>query len=111
MLEDKNLNVATNENITSYGDVSGMTFFGMYREGGSGQPVTGLYNTVYNYGDNAASGDAYYFTSGSYDLGRHYESHDIEVDGFYSNDLVSEESTDYTDNRRYYRYRRGDWAR
>ncbi len=94
MLEDKNLNVATNENITSYGDVSGMTFFGMYREGGSGQPVTALYNTSYNYGDNATAGDAYYFTSGSYVLGRHYDSHDIEVDGFYSNDLVSEESTE-----------------
>lgn len=94
MLEDKNLNVATNENITSYGDVSGMTFFGMYREGGSGQPVTGLYNNSYNYGDTASSGDAYYFTSGSYVLGRHYDSHDIEVDGFYSNDLVSEESTE-----------------
>ncbi len=94
MQEDKNLNVATNENITSYGDVSGMTFFGMYREGGSGQPVTALYNSSYNYGDNATSGDAYYFTSGSYVLGRHYDSHDIEVDGFYSNDLVSEESTE-----------------
>ena len=94
MLEDKNLNVATNENITSYGDVSGMTFFGMYREGGSGQPVTALYNTSYNYGDNAAGGDAYYFTSGSYVLGRHYDSHNIEVDGFYTNDLVSEESTE-----------------
>ena len=94
MLEDKNLNVATNENITSYGDVSGMTFFGMYREGGSGQPVTALYNTSYDYGDQAVGGDAYYFTSGSYVLGRHYDSHNIEVDGFYTNDLVSENSTE-----------------
>ena len=30
MLEGKNLNIATNENITSFGEVSGMTFFGMY---------------------------------------------------------------------------------
>mgnify|MGYP004423750849 FL=1 len=30
MLEGKNLNIATNESVTTYGEVSGMTFFGMY---------------------------------------------------------------------------------
>ena len=94
LLEDKNLNVALNEKITSYGDVYGMTFFGMYRENSAGKIITALYSNDYGYGDTVTGGDAYYFTSGSYVLGRHYESHDITVDGFYSNDLVSEESTE-----------------
>lgn len=84
MLEGENLNVATNESVTTYGEVSGMTFFGMYLKDRNGTPITALYSD-YGYGEVVSSGDIYYFTSGSYVLGRHNVNHDITVDGFYSN--------------------------
>ena len=84
MLEGKNLNIATNEKVTAYGEVSGMTFFGMYTHDRDGVVSTALYNPNYNYGDQVGS-DLYYFTSGSYVLGMHKTNHDIESDGFYSN--------------------------
>ncbi len=90
MYEGKVLNVATNESVTSYGEVYGMTFFGMYREDNSGKPITGLYQSSYDYGDTATSGDVYFFTDGSYVLGLHNTNHNIKVDGFYSNKTVEE---------------------
>lgn len=84
MLEGKNLNIATNENITAYGDVLGMTFFGMYALDRSNNIITALYSD-FDPSEAVSSGDIYYFTNGSYVLGRHYTNHDIEVDGFYSN--------------------------
>lgn len=91
MFEGENLNVATNEAVTTYGEVSGMTFFGMYLKDRNGKPVTALYSD-YNYGQKASSGDIYYFTSGSYVLGRHNNSHDITKDGFYSNYASDDDS-------------------
>ena len=84
MLEGKNLNIATNENITSFGEVSGMTFFGMYLQSRSGDIITALYND-YDYSSEVSSGDIYYFTKGSYVLGMHKTNHDITKDGFYTN--------------------------
>lgn len=84
MLEGKNLNIAKNENITDYGDVSGMTFFGMYLLDRNDNIITALYSD-YSYGESVSSGDIYYFTDGSYVLGKHLTNHDITVDGFYSN--------------------------
>lgn len=84
MLEGKNLNIATNENITSFGEVSGMTFFGMYLQSRSGDIITALYND-YDYSSEVSSGDIYYFTKGSYVLGMHKTDHDITKDGFYTN--------------------------
>ncbi len=85
MLENKNLNIATNEAVTSYGKVSGMTFFGMYQLDRNGKVLTAFYNNKYNSGDAVASGEFYTFTSGSYVLGAHNSNHNIEKDGFYSN--------------------------
>jgi trimeric autotransporter adhesin len=85
MYEGKVLNVATNQNITAYGVVDGMSFFGMYQTDRNGEIQTAMYNANYNYGDTATSGDLYYFTKGSYVLGLHKDNHDITVDGFYSN--------------------------
>jgi hypothetical protein len=85
MLEGKNLNIATNEAITSYGEVSGMTFFGMYQLDRNGKVLTDFYNNKYSNGDTVASGELYAFTSGSYVLGKHNTNHDITKDGFYSN--------------------------
>ena len=84
MLEGKNLNIATNENITSFGEVSGMTFFGMYLLSRSGEIVTALYSD-YDPNTTVSSGDIYYFTKGSYVLGMHKTNHDITKDGFYTN--------------------------
>lgn len=85
MIEGKNLNIATNENATAYGDVSGMTFFGMYQLDRNGRVMTALYDKAYDNDDVPASGALYAFTSGSYVLGKHHASHNIKVDGFYSN--------------------------
>ena len=84
MLEGENLNIAKNESVTEYGDVSGMTFFGMYRLDRNNNIITALYSD-YAYGATAPSGDIYYFTDGSYVLGKHLTNHDITKDGFYSN--------------------------
>ncbi len=83
--EGVNINIATNEAVTSYGVVSGMTFFGMYMRSGDGNTVEAFYNRSYNQGDTVAPGEFYAFSSGSYVLGSHVLNHDITVDGFYSN--------------------------
>src|SRR5574344_153638 len=85
MYEGKNLNIATSENTSSFGEVNGMTFFGMYKHDRNDNAITALYDKKYNNGDTPASGDLYYFQSGSYVLGLHKTNHNIEVDGFYSN--------------------------
>lgn len=84
MLEGENLNIAKNESVTEYGDISGMTFFGMYRLDRNDNIITALYDD-YAYGAPAISGDIYYFTDGSYVLGKHLTNHDITKNGFYSN--------------------------
>lgn len=85
MLEGKNMNIATNEAVTSYGEVSGMTFFGMYQLDRNDRVLTAFYHQKYDAGDTVASGEFYAFTSGSYVLGLHNTNHDITKDGFYSN--------------------------
>lgn len=90
MLEGKNLNVATNEQVTQYGKVSGMTFLGMYKLDHSKNAITALYNPKYEQGDDVVNNDAYAFMSGSYVLGLHLKNHDIKVNGFYSNFLPEE---------------------
>lgn len=44
MLEGKNMNIATNEAVTSYGEVSGMTFFGMYQLDRNDRVLTAFYD-------------------------------------------------------------------
>ena len=85
MLEGKNLNIATNEAMTTYGEVKGMTFFGMYQLDRNDEVITAYFDNKYNQGDTVASGEFYAFTSGSYALGMHKDNHDITKDGFYSN--------------------------
>lgn len=85
MYEGKNLNIATNEAVTTYGEVSGMTFFGMYQLDRNDRVVTAFYDKKYDASSLVAPGEFYTFTSGSYALGLHYNNHDITKDGFYSN--------------------------
>lgn len=99
MLTDENLNVTINQQATSYGKVSGMTFFGMYQVQGTSYNY-GVYDRSLSYGD---SGDAgLVISGGSYVLGLHSANHDITKDGFYSNYITKEDnyasiSTKYID--------------
>ncbi len=83
--EGRNINIATNENVTSYGQVDGMTFFGMFNYDRNGQVETGFYDTTYNNNSTLSSQDLVYFIKGSYVLGLHHTNHNYEEDGFYSN--------------------------
>ncbi len=83
MYTGKNLNIAKNQNITDYGEVTGMTFFGMYKYNSNGTINTGIYDK-YDYDDTLDWGDVFENVS-SYVLGLHKTNHDIEVDGFYTN--------------------------
>ena len=57
MLANRNLNITTNEAATAYGEVNGMTFFGMYNKYGNGSFSYGLYDESVNYGDAGDAGD------------------------------------------------------
>lgn len=94
LLEQKNLNIATDENALTYGEVVGMTFFGMYSRTKSGDVITALYSD-FVITDNITGGDLYYFSSGSLVTGLHKTNHNIKVDGFYTN-FVNEEGTGIT---------------
>lgn len=83
-------NIATNESITSYGEVEGMTFFGMYRYNSDDTINSMIYDTDYSNGDTLNWGDIP--KRGSLVLGAHKINHDINVDGFYSN-FINEESS------------------
>lgn len=89
--EGINLNIATDENVTSYGEVYGMTFFGMFTFDRDNNVNTGIYEDSFNYGDALDWGDMP--TKGSYVLGLHKTNHDIEKDGFYSNFMDEDTST------------------
>ena len=91
LLEGRNLNIATNEAVTSYGIMSGQAFLGMYTHTKEGLPNTGIYNSIYNYGDTLSWKDMP--NKGSYVLGLHMTNHDINKDGFYSNFMDEETNT------------------
>lgn len=95
MLANKNLNVTTNEAATAYGEVTGMTFFGMYNTYGNGSFSYGMYDSSVNYGDAGDAGDI--IIGGSYVLGLHSLNHDSTVDGFYSN-YIDDNYTEITSN-------------
>lgn len=83
MLEGKNLNVATNEQVTAYGEVYGMTFLGLFTNRMNPSTSTGFYNSMYNNGDTITNAGT--FSSNSYAMAQHMLDHDIKVDGFYTN--------------------------
>ncbi len=90
MIPFNNLNVTTTQDISSYGKVTGMTFFGMYNFSGDGSFSYGIYNDSYNYGDATGMHDM--IAGSSYVLGLHHEAHDITVDGFYTNTFTEDYS-------------------
>lgn len=83
MLEGKNLNIAKNESVTTYGIVNGMTFFGLYTNKQNPATSTGLYHHSNKNGDEALNIGT--FSYNSYILAEHKLDHDIKKDGFYTN--------------------------
>ena len=83
MLEGKNLNIATNEQVTAYGQVHGMLFFGLFTNRNNPSTSTGFYHHDYKNGDTITNEGT--FSSNSYAMAQHMANHDISVDGFYTN--------------------------
>lgn len=83
LLEGKNLNIATNEAATTFGNVNGMTFLGIYTDERSPSTSTGLYHHSFNNNENITNLGT--FSRNSYVEGRHKENHDTHADGFYTN--------------------------
>ena len=82
MYEGRNLNIAKDQQVTDYGEVTGMSFFGIFNFA-SGDVSTGIYNS--QYAPLANLSGVGMFAKGSYVLGKHVTNHDITVNGFYSN--------------------------
>ncbi len=83
MYEGKVLNIATNEQVTAYGKVYGMTFLGMYTNNTNPSTSTGLYNHVFSNGQEITNMGT--FSSNSYVLAEHKSNHNTSSDGFYTN--------------------------
>ena len=83
LLEGKNLNIATNENVTAFGEVKGMTFLGLYTNANNPSTSTGLYHNSFENGDEITNAGT--FSKNSYVEGMHKTNHDTHIDGFYSN--------------------------
>lgn len=83
LLEGKNLNIATNENVTAFGEVNGMTFLGLYTNANNPSTSTGLYHNSFENGDEITNAGT--FSKNSYVEGMHKTNHDTHKDGFYSN--------------------------
>ena len=83
--EGKTLNVATNENVTAYGTVNGMTFFGTYTNTIVPASSTGIYSPSFNNGDAATATDIFTLSAKIRAQHKRDPEHDIKVDGFYTN--------------------------
>lgn len=83
MLEGKNLNIATNEQVTAYGKVQGMFFLGLFTNRMNPSTSTGFYHNGYNNGDTITNAGT--FSSNSYAMAQHMTDHDTSIDGFYTN--------------------------
>ena len=88
VISGKNINIAKNANVSTPGEVTGMTFFGMYKYNADGTVNVGIYDK-HDFDDTLDWSGT--FANGSYVLGLHKTNHDIEVDGFYTN--VMDEDT------------------
>lgn len=89
MKEGKNLNIATNEQSSTYGLVQGMFFFGLFTSSTSPSTSTGLYDKNYSNGDILTNEGT--FILNSYVKGQHHSGHDITIDGFYTNTKYRED--------------------
>ena len=102
-------NIYADKTQDIWGEVNGMTFFGMYAiNRTTGQKEYDIYAPDYNGGAQVA-----FFANGTFVEGRHKSNHNIEVDGFYtnvadytnpSNIIVTQEVIETVDYGTYY-----DW--
>ena len=93
-LENLNLVFAKQEeDITEWGKVNGMTFFGLYAFNHNDTSETKSYD-IYNPDDvKAGLADGTLFIEGAYVEGNKKQNHDITVDGFFTNVLSSNSTT------------------
>ena len=120
MYSGNNLNISPSEKLETYGQVKGMTFFGIYKNssqevtGDDDEPgnelagiFTGIYDKDYTVGGSINWADRDY--NRCYVVGLHKkvvdpvtgevtEEHDITVDGFYTNFEQLDESIEHEDN-------------
>ena len=83
MYQGQNLNIATNQQASSYGDVEGMMFFGLYTNKTNPSGSTGIYDHTYENKDKIINSGT--FSYNSYVKAAHKTDHDTTADGFYSN--------------------------
>ena len=82
--QGKNIILRTEDK--SNGEVHGMTYFGIYIIDDNTHARTfGIYDRSHTHGENVSADLYKIFSRNSYVQGQHYPSHDIEVDGFYTN--------------------------
>ena len=86
--EGRNLNIARDQQVTEYGKITGMSFFGLFNYRHDNEVNVGNYSKQFDNGDELSWNGT--FTRGSYVLGEHQTNHDITVDGFYSNFMNEE---------------------
>ena len=87
LYEGRQLNIAKDQQGNDCGNVTGMTFFGIFNFA-SGDVNTGMYNPSYEPGDTL--NNSLLFAKGSVIKGKHMANHDITVNGFYSNFMNDE---------------------
>ena len=83
LLEGKNLNIATNEQVTTYGEVNGMMFLGVYTSRLNPDSSSAFYGSTFENGDIITNEGV--FSNNVYVLGLHKNNHNLSVDGFYTN--------------------------
>lgn len=91
LLEGINLNVATNEQVTTYGKVQGMCFLGIFSSRMNPATSTGYYAHNYNNGDTITNEGT--FSSNSYVKAQHLTNHNIKEDGFFTNTKEKDSNT------------------
>ena len=90
IISGKHLDVATNQNVTAFGNVVGMAFMGIYKPNPDGTVSIGMYKDSYQTGQTANGADVTVVSGGTYIRGKHYKDdnsisiHNIKVDGYYS---------------------------
>ena len=90
IISGKHLDVATNQNVTAFGNVKGMAFMGIYKPNTDGTVSVGMYKDSYVTGQTANGADVTVVSGGTYIRGKHYKNnnsvsiHNIKEDGYYS---------------------------
>lgn len=84
-----NFNILDSEVLenANYGNVSGMTFFGLFEQNRDGTYDRGIYNNSLGTGDTGTEKMSLLFIDGSQVIANHKNNHNYNVDGFYTNTM------------------------